>query len=124
MTKPQTITIDDVEYIRKDSRQSVPQPEGEFVIVRCCNAGVHAGYLSHRDAQTLTLTNSRRLWRWWSEFTLSALANEGPHKDHLADNKYAQTVAKIDLTCSDVAEVIYCTKEARQAIQDIPNYAE
>ena len=37
---------------------------GKYVIVRCKDAGVHAGYLvSHHDRQCV-LRKSRRLWYW------------------------------------------------------------
>ena len=124
MSKPQTVTIDDVEYVRKDSQPDIPRPQGRFVIVRCLNAGVHAGYLKERTPHVLTLENSRRLWRWWSEFTLSELANKGPRQDKLEYNKYADTVALLDLTASDVAEVLYCSEQAKVAIEAVESYRE
>ncbi len=52
---------------------------GEFVIVRCRDAGVHAGELISIDGQTVILKNSRRMWRWRcnSEMSLSAVARHG-----------------------------------------------
>ena len=45
--KPETITIDDVKYIRADSVvQSAPTKDGmKYVIVRTYSAGVFAGYI-------------------------------------------------------------------------------
>lgn len=37
---------------------------GKKVIVRSAQAGVHYGTLKAIDGQTITLTNSRRLWYW------------------------------------------------------------
>ncbi len=113
------IKIDDIEYIRKDPTQEV---SGDFVIVRCRNAGVHAGVLVSRDNNTLELANSRRLWRWWSKFTLSGLAMTGVLKGKEGECKFACILPKIQLTCEDVCEVIHCTEEAKISLLSIPDY--
>lgn len=89
-----------------------------FCIVRCRNAGVHAGEVVSRKGGILTLRNSRRLWRWWSKATLSELAQEGPVK--AIENRYGCVLPLIDLTDSDVCEVIPCTTAARAAILAVP----
>jgi hypothetical protein len=122
MSKPKTMMIDDVKYIREDAANQVPTPEGDYVIVRCRNAGVHAGYLKSRKNGVMQLENSRRLWRWWSKFTLSGLATCGVLESKKSEVKFACVLAKIDLTESDVCEVIYCTKEARESIEAITEY--
>lgn len=122
MSKPETMMIDNVKYIREDSVSVAPQPEGEYVIVRCRNAGVHAGYLKSRGNGVIQLENSRRLWRWWSKFTLSGLATCGVLKGKESEVRFACVLAKMDLTESDVCEVIYCTKEARESIQSIAEH--
>jgi len=120
MSKPSTIKIDEVEYVRADSVNSVPEVTDDFVIVRCHNAGVHAGTLVSRDANVLVLRNSRRLWRWWSKFTLSGLAMEGPLESHMGEQKYACVLPELYLTASDVCEVIPCTEKAAKAIMAVP----
>ena len=100
----------------------VPEPKGNYVIVRCKNAGVHAGYLKSRDENVLTLENSRRLWKWWSKFSLSGLAMCGVLESKKSQVKFACVLPLIDLTVSDVCEVIYCTEEARESIEDIKEY--
>ena len=124
MSELQTITLDGVKYAREDSINTLPQPDGDYVIVRCRNAGVHAGYIELRNANILRLTNSRRLWRWWSKFTLSGLATCGVLKGKECDVRFACVLPKLDLTNSDICEVIYCTKEARESIQSIREYNE
>lgn len=122
MSKLENITLDGVEYIRKDLISEVPKPEGDYVIVRCRNAGVHAGYLGERKDGVLQLINSRRLWRWWSKFTLSGLATCGVLEGKESEVRFACVLPKIDLTVSDVCEVIYCTKESRLSIESIEEY--
>lgn len=37
---------------------------GQYVIVRCRDAGVHAGVLESHQGRECVLTDSRRLWYW------------------------------------------------------------
>lgn len=120
MSKPETIKIDDIEYVRKDKQ--LPEVDGDFVIVRCRNAGVHAGTLVSRDEHTVELANSRRLWRWWSKFTLSGLATDGPLESKIGEQRYACVLPKLQLTCSDVCEIIPCTERAKKAIMEVPEW--
>jgi len=100
----------------------VQEVSGNFVIVRCRNAGIHAGTLVKRDAHVLELANSRRLWRWWSKFTLSGLATKGPLASKRGEQKYACVLPKLQLTTGDVCEVIPCTEIAAQKIMEIPEW--
>lgn len=122
--KIETISLNGREYVALDSikKNEVPQPEGDYVIVRCRNAGVHAGYLRYRKDGILRLINSRRLFRWWSKFTLSGLATCGVLESKKGHVKFACVLAQIDLTDSDVCEVIYCTKQARESIEGFPEH--
>ena len=89
----------------------------KYVIVRCSQAGVHAGGLVSRKGTEVTLKNARRLWQWWSRFTLSDLAMEGPRADKLDSNRYSMPVGKIELL--DACEVIECSKVAEKAIRAV-----
>lgn len=54
--------------------------EGSYVIVRCRDAGVHAGTLVSLNARTAILKNSRRLWYWKAagdSHSLSGVATHG-----------------------------------------------
>ena len=71
MSKPNTLKIDDVEYVRKDS---IPTQElGDEVIVRTFSAGVHIGNLIFENGTRVELANARRLWKWVGCFTLNEL---------------------------------------------------
>jgi len=124
-----SINVNGIEYVEKSNtptRDVYAEDDSglPYVIVRCLNAGVHAGYLKARGSNTITLANSRRLWRWWSKFTLSALAVEGPLASKMTEQKYSMTVPLLDLTGSDVCEVIYCSERAREAIEAIPAHPD
>ena len=86
---------------------------GRYVIVRCRDAGVHAGVLESRQGRECVLTDSRRLWYWKpaSGKWLSAVANNGLH----ADSKISEPVARIALT--EDCELIQCSTAAEQSIR-------
>jgi hypothetical protein len=52
---------------------------GEYVIARCCSAGVHAGVVVSVDGENVILANSRRLWSWQAKggIALSGVAQHG-----------------------------------------------
>jgi len=88
---------------------------GSYVIVRCRDAGVHAGVLESYDGRSCVLIDSRHLWRFRvpmgkSEF-LSGVATYG-----LADDcKVGCSVGRIMLT--ENCEIIACTAEAQESIK-------
>ena len=50
----------------------------EYCIIRTYSAGVFAGWIDTKSKDLCQeVFEARRLWSWWSEFTLSALAKEG-----------------------------------------------
>lgn len=114
-----TINVDGVEYVEKNA---VALNTDHFVIVRCRDAGVHAGTLVRRDSGVVELKNSRRLWRWWSKFSLSGLAMEGPLESKIDEQRFACVLPELQLTESDVCEIITCTKEATRKIMEVPEW--
>jgi hypothetical protein len=86
---------------------------GEYVIVRCRDAGVHAGFLKSHKGRECILQEARRLWYWKPEDGakfLSGVANQGLHKD----SKISEPVEKIHLT--ENCEIISCTNKAMESI--------
>ena len=118
MTNPETIKIDDQEYVRKDSiNEKAETYEGmEYCIVRTYSAGVFAGFIRSRDGKEVDLRHSRRIWYWSGAASLSQLANEGTNSPN--DCKFAQTVPQTILT--EVIEIIPCTQKAQENIQGVP----
>src|SRR5690606_40675884 len=76
-----TVTINGVEYVRKDSVKNEAQTlDGKpFVIVRSTTASPFFGYLESEDLvnKTVTLVQARRIYRWYGAATLSQLAESG-----------------------------------------------
>jgi hypothetical protein len=88
---------------------------GKYVIVRCRDAGVHAGVLMAHENRECLLTESRRLWRWRvpkgaSEF-LSGVASDG-----LADD--CKIGGPITVHLTETCEIIACSSKAEASIRE------
>ena len=107
------IVVNGITYIPKTSQNKCVSDN--YVIVRTCSAGVHAGELVKREGKEVELKNARRLWYWDGAASLSQLAMEGvavPDKC-----KFPCEVTKIELT--EAIEIIPCTEEAIKSIKGV-----
>lgn len=98
-----------------------PAPDmiGKYVVVRCRDAGVHAGILAAKDGRECTLTASRRLWYWKpanKAAFLSGVAVEG------LDHKTSKIGAPVDIVLTENCEIIACSDKAASSIAECPNY--
>lgn len=112
--KLETITINNVEYVKKDSIQT-PAIVKDYVIVRTYSAGVHAGELISQNGKVVELKNARRIWYWDGAASLSQLAMKGTSKPQ--NCKFPCEVSKIILT--EAIEVIPCTQKAVDSIKGV-----
>ena len=87
---------------------------GKYCIVRCRNAGVHAGTVVSADASFVVLSDSRRLWRWKTKFTLSEAAVHGIEND---GSRVACVVPVLLIPTVDVAEIIPMSEDAATTIR-------
>ena len=91
---------------------------GKHVIVRCRDAGVHAGVLTERQGRECTLAESRRLWYWKpanGAAFLSGVAVEGLHPD-------SKVGAPVTITLTENCEIIECTEQAAASIREAKSY--
>ena len=117
MSKPETITIDDVKYIRADSvLGAAPMKDGmKYIICRTYSAGVFAGYLESRNGQEVILRNARRLWYWEGAASLSQAAMEGFSKP--LHCKFPCEVDRVELL--NAIELLDCTRAAQDSIASV-----
>lgn len=88
---------------------------GKYVIVRCRDAGVHAGVLEGNEGREAVLTQSRRLWYWKpanGAKYLSGVATQGLH----TDSKVGAPLPRLHLT--ETCEIIECTAQAAKSIAE------
>jgi len=90
-----------------------PAP-GTYVIIRCRDAGVHAGeFVAHPADRTVVLKNSRRLWYWKGAASLSELAVYGAK--NVSECKFGVlNVEPIQLL--DACEIIICQPDGKGMI--------
>ncbi len=117
MSKPETITIDDVKYIRTDSVSSAAlMKDGmKYIICRTYSAGVFAGYLESRNGQEVVLRNARRLWYWEGAASLSQAAMTGFSKPDTC--KFPCVVDRVELL--NAIELLDCTRVAQDSIASV-----
>jgi hypothetical protein len=103
--------------------QQAPQAHpmvGQYVILRCQSAGVHAGELVSQTGDSAVLKNSRRLSYWKAANAGSAsgqaLSNFAMHGAH-RDSRFDAVVPSIALT--GVIETIPCSTAAQESINAI-----
>ena len=93
---------------------------GSYVIVRCRDAGVHAGVLESHNGRECVLKESRRLWYWKpanDASFLSGVATEGLHKD-------SKVGAPCDVHLTENCEIIKCTADAEESIKGAKSYEQ
>ena len=115
--KPETIKIDDVEHVKKDStNQAADSFNGmKYVICRTYSAGVFAGYLESRNGQEVIMRQARRLWYWDGAASLSQLAMEGVNQPQ--NCKFPVAVDRVELL--QAIEILDCTEKAKTSIKAV-----
>jgi len=90
---------------------------GKYVIVRCRDAGVHAGVLESYNGRECVLNESRRLWYWKAAkgAFLSGVAASGLSKE----SKIGDPI-RVHLT--ENCEIIECSDQAEKSIRGAKNY--
>ena len=86
---------------------------GKYVIVRCKNAGVHAGILESHHNRECVLSESRRLWYWKAKRSsfLSGVAKYGI-------DETSKVGAPIRIHLTESCEIIECTIDAAKSIKE------
>ena len=93
---------------------------GKYVIVRCRDAGVHAGELVSHNGRECVLNDARRLWYWvpanGASF-LSGVATEG-----LDGGSKVGAPIRVHLT--ENCEIIQTTARAEASIREAKSYEQ
>jgi hypothetical protein len=116
---PETISIDNVEYVRRDSFLTLKGNTENYSVIRTEHAGIHVGYVIKTDLSTasVVLQNARRIWYWDGACSASQLAVDGVTKAGEPNCKFSVTVPEI--TILGVIEIIPCTLAAMKNIQQV-----
>ncbi len=112
----ETVTINGVEYVRKDVQMAEKFEGMPYCIVRTYSAGVFAGYLQKREGQEAVVRKARRIWQWAGAASLSQLAVDGTSQPQ--NCKFPVEVDAVTLL--QVIEVIECTAKSQKSIESVP----
>ena len=115
MSETETIKINEVEYVRKDSIPKMPKMSGEYKIVRTYSAGVFFGIIESRNGQEVVMRNARRIWYWEGAASLSQLAMEGTSKP--GSCKFPCAVDRVELL--NAIEILDVTEKAKESIDSV-----
>ena len=116
MKTPETIKIDDVEYVRKGALVQAQTRKGmKYCIVRTYSAGVFAGYIESRNGSEVVMRDARRIWYWDGAASLSQLAVDGTSKPQ--NCKFPVAVDRNELL--NVIEIIDCTEKSKNSIAEV-----
>jgi hypothetical protein len=92
--------------------------KGKFCVVRCRDAGVHAGVVKEVNGNSVLLEESRRLWYWrvpmGASSFLSGVATAG------LDAGSSKVGGPITVLLTEACEVIECTPAAEASIRACP----
>ena len=121
MSKPETIMIDDVKYIRADSVKDKSEHKNTdglpLVIVRSATASPFFGYLVRHENKQAELLEARRIREWYGAMDLSQMAMEGVKEPDRC---------KFGIPChtivDNVNEVHFCTEIAAKSIQGVKEW--
>lgn len=117
--KIDTITINDVEYVRKDAVKGMAPLDRDglkYCIVRTYSAGVFAGYIDPTTGETGVVRDARRLWYWDGAASLSQLSVDGVSKP--SNCKFPCEVSEVYL--NKIIEIIPCTQQSKDSIAEVP----
>jgi hypothetical protein len=101
---------------KKTAKKTSKKPTLPFVLARCTNAGVHAGYLVSEKGGRVKLKDARRIWYWAGAASLSEIAVYGCNPSKLSECRFAAKV-DVDLLTADVCELIFCAPAGQKMIE-------
>lgn len=98
---------------------NTPSPvAGQYCIIRCRDAGVHAGIVESHNGREAYVTGARRLWSWrvpkGAPSFLSGVATRG------IDHQHSKLGTSVDVLLTETCEVIPCSRDAEESIRSAP----
>ena len=88
MSKPETITIDDVKYVRADAVQV--KPNGNRNVVVCLSGWIFAGDVTRENGR-IKITRALHVFRWES------IGFDGVIKNPKSNKVTLKTIADVDM---------------------------
>jgi hypothetical protein len=116
MSKPESIMIDNVKYVRSDVVPLAEKVDGlQYMIVRSATMGTYAGYVQSREGQNVTLIRPRLLAEWYGAAGLGQLALDGPK--HPEKCKFSIEFINVEIT--NAVGFFAVSEKAKKIIQGV-----
>jgi len=121
MNKPETIKIDEIEYVRKDAiQQNAENLDGmERCIIRSYGAGVFLGYVAEQKSElngvNVILKKAKRIHYWDGACSLTQLAKDGTK----ASSNCRITEPVDSQFIANVIEIIPVTDKASRNLDEV-----
>lgn len=115
------LTIREIRELQNIFGTATPKMEkspmlGKYVIVRCRDAGVHAGVLESTDGgRGCVLSESRHLWYWKPANNAAFLSGVAKHGLDSASKIGAPVPIELTENCG----IIECTRSAEESIRGV-----
>ncbi len=90
---------------------------GRKCIIRCYASGVHYGTVAAHDGRQVTLTNSRRLWRWHTGGKHNGVSLSGVAVNGIDPAKSTVEPELPEITLLDALEIIPASDKASKSIE-------
>ena len=90
---------------------------GRKCIIRCYASGVHFGTVASHDGRQITLTDSRRLWRWHTGGKHNGVSLSGVAINGIAAEKSTIEPVLPEITLLDALEIIPASDKAAASIE-------
>lgn len=125
MSKPETMMIDDVKYIREDAAVNINVESsdlcsalvGKYVICRTRNEGINAGYVEAADETGVILREARRIW-YHKPADKSLSWYEGVAQSGLSSDSKVSGVVQMKVIVEDYSLTL-CTEKAEKSVKEI-----
>jgi hypothetical protein len=90
---------------------------GKKCIIRCYASGVHYGTVSAHEGRQVTLTDSRRLWRWHTGGKSNGVSLSGVAVNGIDAAKSTIEPVLPEITLLDALEIIPASDKAQASIE-------
>lgn len=110
-----TISINGIEYVRKDSIKTETVSHENYVVVRSQQQGVMCGELVSYQGREVKLKNARQVWRYDGGLALPDVCRYG-----LKKGSRLTAAAPGITTMLEACAILYTTPEAAKSFQEWP----
>lgn len=104
---------------KKNQNNKIAPFIGDYVLVRCRDAGLVFGKLISYEGRSAHLEEARILWRWKCA---EGITSADIAKNGLAMDGYSRVSAKAEMILTEDCAIIKCTEKCIYSMAETPDY--